>query len=208
MQVSFLSVIRETNSYLGGDITDSKILEKLPSDYRELLHQANGFILFNGGLHLRGAVLHPDWHSLRYAWLGEAGLHRLFAAVEESDVPFGEDCVGDQFLLRSGSVYKLEAETGTVECMAMDLETFLGRALENPLESLGLHPLLQFQREGGTLEPGKLLNVYPPFCTKESAQGVSLRAIPALERISFLADFARQIADLPTGTKVRIKTVE
>jgi hypothetical protein len=72
--------------------------------------------------------------------------------------------------------------------MAMDFETFLRRALETPLESLGLHPLLQCQRESGTLEPGKLLSVYPPFCTKESAQGVSLRAIPALERISFLAD--------------------
>jgi hypothetical protein len=208
MQVSFLSVIRETNSYLGGDITDSKIVEKLPNDYRELLHQANGFILFNGGLHVRGAVMNPDWHSLRYAWLGEAGLHRMFPAVKEADVPFGEDCVGDQFLLRSGSVYKLEAETGTVQCMAMDFETFLRRALETPLESLGLHPLLQFQRESGTLEPGKLLSVYPPFCTKESAQGVSLRAIPALERISFLADFARQIANLPARTKVRIEPGE
>jgi hypothetical protein len=208
MQFPLLSLIREKNSYLGGAITDSEILEKLPTDYRELLQQANGFILFNGGLHVRGAVLNPNWHSVRYAWLGECALHQLFPAIEKTDVPFSEDCVGDQFLLRSGSVYKLEAETGTVVSTEMDFATFLRRALDAPLESLGLHPLLRFQHDGGTLEPGQLLSVYPPFCTKESAQGVSLRAIPALERISFLADFARQIANLPEGTKVRIKTAE
>ncbi len=32
-----------------------------------------------------------------------------------------------------------------------------------------------------------------PFCTKESAAGISLRAIAAEERIAFLADFARQL---------------
>jgi hypothetical protein len=90
----------------------------------------------------------------------------------------------------------------------MDLESFLRRALEAPLEFLGLHPLFRFQNDGGTLQPGELLSVYPPFCTKESAQGVSLRAIPALERISFLVDFAKQIAYLPEGTKIRMKTNE
>lgn len=208
MQPPFLATIRGKISYLGSAITDSDILEKLPSDYRELLNQANGFILFKGGLHVRGAVLEPDWHSLRHAWYGESSLHELFSAVEETDVPFGEDCVGDQFLLRRGDVYRLEAETGTVARLAMDIEAFLSRALEAPLEFLGLHPLLRFQHDGSTLEPGKLLSVYPPFCTKESAQGVSLRAIPALERISFLAYFAKQIGNLPEGTKVNIKVEE
>src|SRR5260221_7066003 len=107
--------IHAHRSYAGSDITDTEILQELPEDYLQLLNQVNGFILFNGGLHVRGAVMSPEWHSLRKAWIGEPSLHQLFAAVEEADLPFGQDCFGDQFLLRAGIVHKLHAEVGEVE---------------------------------------------------------------------------------------------
>jgi hypothetical protein len=116
-----------------------------------------------------------------------------YPGVHTSDVPFAEDIVGDQFLLRNGEVVRLFAETGDVEGLGVNLSGFLDRACENPVEYLNLQPLLQFE-EGGRLQPGQLLSVYPPLCTKESADGVSLRAIPALERLAFLSTFARQIA--------------
>jgi hypothetical protein len=47
--------------------------------------------------------------------------------------------------------------------------------------------------------------VYPPFCTAESSSGVSLKPIPALERIRFLADLAKQIRRLPERTKIRLQ---
>jgi hypothetical protein len=49
---------------------------------------------------------------------------------------------------------------------------------------------------------------YPPFGTAESARRKSLKAIPALGRIVFLADFARQVAGPQEGTKVKMKLVE
>lgn len=195
-------------SYTGGEITDLEILERLPRVYRELLSQVNGCILFHGGLHIRGAVVSPSWHSLRNAWFNEAALHHLFPAIQQQDVPFGQDCLGDQFILRDHVVHQLQAETGDLRTLAMDLETFLMRAREAPVEFLSLQPLQQFRREGGELKPGELLSVYPPFCTKEAARGVSLKAIPALERIAFLADFAKQISDVPDGAKVRFEGSE
>jgi hypothetical protein len=192
-------------SYTGSEITDPEIVEKLPQGYRDLLQQVNGCILFNGGLHIRGAVVSPPWHSLRVAWFGDNALHRLFPAIQQQDVPFGQDCFGDQFFLRDGVVHRLQAETGDIEILAMDLGSFLLRAREAPVEFLSLHPLQQFRGAGGELKPGELLSVYPPFCTKESAAGVSLRAISASDRIGFLADFARQISRLPDGTRVQIK---
>ncbi|MDQ3816354.1 MAG: SMI1/KNR4 family protein [Acidobacteriota bacterium] len=181
-------------TYVGSEITDSEILGRIPEDYRRLLNQTNGFILFDGGLHVRGAVLSPAWHSLRRVWLGDSALHKLFPAINESDVPFAQDCLGDQFVLRAGVVHKLDAEAGEVETLGMNLEAFLNHAFENPVEFLSLHPLLQFMSEGGELRPGQLLSVYPPFITEESAGGVSLRAISMFDRIGFLADFARQVA--------------
>ena len=193
--------------YIGSEITDAAILDNMPEDYRRLLSRTNGFILFDGGLHVRGAVLAPKWHSLRKVWLGDFALHKLFPSISESDVPLAQDCLGDQFLLRGGIVHKLDAEVGEVESLGMGLETFLNRAQDDPVGFLSLEPLLQFMSEGGELKPGQLLSVYPPFITKEAANGVSLRAVSMFERISFLADFSRQISGIAEGGKVEIKVV-
>jgi hypothetical protein len=117
-------------------------------------------------------------------------------------VPFAEDCLGDQFLLREGRVWRLAAETGEVESLEVGLGGFFEAVQADPVEYLSLHPLLQFQREGGRLEPGQLLAAAPPFCIQESANGVSLRAIPADERRRFLADLAAQLRDVPDGGQI------
>ena len=191
--------------YIGSEITDSQVLDHVPEEYRRLLKQTNGSVYFHGGLHIRGAVLSPEWHSLRKVWFGDLSLHTLFPAVTETDVPFAQDCLGDQFLLRESVVHKLDAEVGEVESLRMDLESFLSRSQQNPVEFLSLQPLVQFLKEGGELKPGQLLSVYPPFVTRESANGVSLRAVSMFDRIGFLADFARQIAGIPSDAKLKIK---
>jgi len=165
----------------------------------------NGIIAFNGGLHIRGYVSSPDWHSLQNAWKGDDAFYKLYDEVEETDIPFGQDCLGDQFLLRDNVVFQLSAETGDLENLNLTFGQFLKEAMTDPMEFLLLQPLQQFMNEGGQLNPGELLNVYPPLCTKESADGVSLKNIPTSERISFLADFARQLKELPDGQRIEIK---
>jgi hypothetical protein len=125
--------------------------------------------------------------------------------VRADDIPFAEDAVGDQWLLRDGQVLRLAAETGEVEPLGLDLESFFAAIEDDPVETLGLHPLLQLQQEGGKLEPGELISVYPPFCMKESADGVSLRAVPARERHAFLRDLAAQLRDIPEGASVEFR---
>ena len=84
----------------------------------------------------------------------------------------------------------------------------LERLTADPIDFLHLHPLLQFQRDGGSLEPGQLLASYPPFVCEESRDGVSLSAVPATERLCFLADFARQFAGIADGEQCRITVSE
>jgi hypothetical protein len=64
---------------------------------------------------------------------------------------------------------------------------------------------MQFHADDGRLQPGQLLNVYPPFCAKESANGVSLRAVPTDEQHAFLADLASQ---LPANGAFRLAVAE
>ena len=180
-------------TFLGPPVDDLEVLAALPDYLRRFLSEVDGLVAFDGGLHMRGACHEPVWHSLRHVWKGDRAFYKRYPAIREDDIPFAEDAVGDQWLLREGRVIRLLAETGDVEEGGQTFEEFLASVEQAPLDTLGLHPLLQFKTEGGALLPGQLLNVYPPFCTKEAAQGVSLGAVPTTERLDFLADLSHQL---------------
>ncbi len=190
-------------TYEGPPIDDPELLARLPDDLRRVLERRNGFVLFGGGFHLRGVCREPRWHSLGEAWSGSLAISRLFPAVDLEDVPFAQDCLGDQYLLRDGRVWLLRAETGSIETLVHDLSSLLDAIERAPVETLLLEPLLTFEAEGGRLQPGQLLSAYPPFCMKESGADVSLRAISCTDRLRFLADLAAQLAQVPDGTKIK-----
>jgi len=196
-------------TYTGPEFDESSnVIENLPDNLVSLLRQINGFVQYGGGLHLRGVCNEPEWHSIENMMNGPISLHNSYTAITDTDIPFAEDCVGDHFLLRNRNVIKLLSETGEVEEYGFGLATFLNNAAENPVEFLGMEPLLQLQNEGGELKPGELIHVYPPFCTKEAANGVSLKAVPSSEALLYLADFSKQISGLGEGEQFEVKLVE
>src|ERR1017187_3586059 len=143
-------------TWRGESPDDIEILAGLPQDLAALLTEVNGFILHSGALHVRGASLSPDWHSLRDAWDGAGAFHRLYEAVTEADIPFAQDQTGDQFLIRGGRIYRLEAETGSVQALCGSLSQFL-LGVERDIEgflNVGLE---------NELEPGRLWLAFPPF---------------------------------------------
>lgn len=186
--VNFLGV-----TFKGPTIDDVEILDRVPVELQRFLQAVNGLIAYGGGLHIRGACSEPQWHSIRAAWEGPQAFHRCYPDVEPDDVPFAEDAVGDQWLLRDAGVLRLTAETGDTEDLEMTLAQFLAAVEATPIDTLALQPLMRFQAEGGQLQPGELLNVYPPFCTAEAAQGVHLAAVPTDERLRFLSQLAREM---------------
>jgi hypothetical protein len=194
-------------SYLGPPIDDTELLIHLPEEISSALRIENGFIAAGGGLHVRGACLSPAWHSMRVAWEGDLAIHRLFPAVEESDIPLAEDCFGDQYLLRDLQVVRLQGETGEIEATQKTWLEFLACVEADPIEFLQLSYLSRFQEEGGILMPGDLLSVYPPFVAKECVNP-SIRPIPSLELRSWLADFARQIGGVEDGQRIRIRVIQ
>jgi hypothetical protein len=194
-------------TYVGPSLVDVEILPRLSKAHTDFLADQNGFIAFDGGLHVRGACFDPFWHSIRLALEGPEAFHCLYPVLTPTDIPFAQAALGDQFVLRQGIVHRLDGETGDLESLDLDFPGFLNAAASDPIEFLHLHPLLQFQREGGTLAPGQLLSAYPPFCVTQSGREVSLRAISARDRLGFLADLARQIHDLPEGARIEFKVV-
>lgn len=188
-------------TFTGPKIDDHEFLTSLPSALQEVFAESNGFILLHGALHVRGVCAVPTWHSLRNAWQGDMAFHKLYDTVTPSDIPFAQDCVGDQFLLRNNHVVRLLAETGEVEGVAFDLQEFFTKVEEDPEKFLSCAP-------DHPLQPGQLLHAYPPFCVKPTGKGYSLRACPAHEVILFHADFAKQIAHVPDGGQIEINVTD
>lgn len=195
-------------TYIGPIMDDIVLAEAIPFDLSAVLTDVNGFIAFDGAFHVRGIAAEPLWHSLGAAWKGERALHRLFPVLSPNDVPFAQDALGDQFIFRDDHICRLEAETGELHATGMDTQDFFRALIDTPEQQLPLGFVRRFHDEGGVLLPGQLLSVYPPLCTKESASGVSLRAISAIERVEFLAHFAQQTADLTDGSRVEFRVDE
>jgi hypothetical protein len=180
------------------EMDDSEILSELPADLVTVLCEKNGFILHDGALHVRGACLVPEWHSLRAAMHGPNAFHVFYDDVRPADIPFAEDQLGDQYLIRDGVILRLSAETGEVEYLVENLEGFFRRVSDNieGFLNVGLDHKLQ---------PRQLLHIHPPLCFQESGKDAFLRALPASEVILSHADLARQIKNIPDGGHVRIE---
>ena len=65
----------------------------------------------------------------------------------------------------------------------------------------------QGYRSGLDLAPGELLSVYPPFVMRADGARRSYRAIPAADRMEFLAGLAAQLRALPDGTAVDLRVL-
>ena len=194
-------------SYRGPNEYEKPLLALLPPELRELLAIVNGFVAFAGGLHVRGACPAPVWHSLRSIWRGHLALQRTYPLVREDDIPFAQDCMGDQFLLRGGQVFRMTLETGYLDNLRLTLPEFLAAAEENPVELLQMHPLVQLQKEGSGLKPGELINAYPPFSTAQAADGVTFRAVAADDQIAYEIDFFTKVESLEEGETFTINRI-
>lgn len=186
-------------TWQGDEITDQEILEQLPDNLTNLLKQINGFILYQGGFHLFGATIKPEWHSIRENWSGEQAAWRHYDNIFETDVPFAEDCLGFQFFLREDLVIFLDGQTGDVQELNVGLAGFLNSIPANPLNAIGLSPLLQFMKDGHSLEPGELLAEYPFFFTKQARNGVELSKTKAAEKRKLLVHIYLKIKNSKDG---------
>ncbi|UOG76602.1 SMI1/KNR4 family protein [Hymenobacter tibetensis] len=191
--------------YTGGELTDVVTFARLPVYLQTFLREQNGVVAYFGGLHLRGCVTTPAWHSLEVAWQGPTAFWRTYDEVLESDIPFAQDCVGNQFLLRGDAVLLLDTETGELADLEVDFKHFLFGVEKYPLDALGMEPLRGFQQQGGVLQPGQLLSVFPPLCIAiNNGKVPELKAATVSERLAWLAGFYQKIKDLPDGQTIRL----
>ncbi len=172
---------------------DKVTLQSLPPTLAAYLQEINGFIVRSGELHVRGACLAPAWHSLKSAMQGPRAIHLLFPAVLATDIPFAQDALGNQFLLRGENLFRLRGETGQLEPLEDTLDEFLSVKLSTLASSPAAELLARFRQRGNDLQPGELLNVVPPLVSEKELDKHSLIAVSSDDQLAWLAKVASSI---------------
>jgi hypothetical protein len=186
-------------TYFGQNIDDQDTFDILPQYLKEFMTQSNGLIAFSGGIHFRGCVRTPEWHSLYHFWFGSYKLSDLFDEIDINDIPIAQDCFGDQFLIRKGHIIKLLSETGEVVSLETDFNGFIKQIISDPIRTLNIESIEDFN-----LQPGQLLSAFPPFCIKTDTKR-SIVSIKAEDRIVFLSDLSKQLRNLSEGAEIRFE---
>ncbi len=192
-------------TYHNTQITDKQTFDGLPSELKEFYREYNGLVICNGGLQFKGCINDPKWISLEDIWTGLSNLHSIYDEVLESDIPFAQDCFGDQYLWRDKQVIRLSSESGDIENLDLTFNQFLDEVIKNPTEFLALESFNQLYEMDIKLQDGQLMNVYPPFMFKCDGDR-SFKPVPSEEQISFLKSIYTQTKDLPEGQSFKIVT--
>ena len=109
------------------------------------------------------------------------------------DVPFAQDCLGDQFFLRDDTVWLLSAETGEVIDMEVDLDGFIETSIEDPVDYLAMEPLVSYMDLHGELEPGHLVHIVPALSLDLPEDTTyHLDSLPVQERLKWLVSFFKE----------------
>lgn len=173
-------------SYQSEQIEDRDTYNLLPTELQQLLEDLKGTVAYQGGLHIRGCVRDPKWHSLFEAWKGEEAFHLYYPELRATDIPFAEDCLGDQYFWRLGTVWSLMCETGDVEDTELDIFEFLDAVVEDPVEFLSMEPLIIYLEENESLNARQMLHVEPSFLTE--ADHYTFKPVDRIDQRKYLID--------------------
>lgn len=192
-------------TYIGAPVSDSATFKLLPFEMQAFMLQNNGLIAYFGGIHFRGCCQEPAWHSIKEAWQGEQAFWRIYKKVRQSDLPFAQDAVGNQFLLRHNQVWFLDTETGAMQNLNVDFSRFVEAVQRFPGEALDLRAVGTFMQAGAALAPGELLAVYPPQCIQTNGEELNLTRMPVATRLDSLANLHKQVIKLKPGQQIRLR---
>ena len=117
-------------------------------------------------------------------------MYKVYPALNPLDIPFAQDCLGDQYFIRLGTVWNLMSETGDIEDLELEFDEFIAECFRDPVAFLSLEPLVSFMDEGGSLKPGYLLKVDPPFIQESESYLFSPCAVD--QQLIALSEIYRQ----------------
>lgn len=176
------------------------------AELSELLERCNGFMAFDGALHVFPAG-DTAW-SLELARLNAGdGWRHAYRHGCGGMVFFAANTFGELYALKDERVVRFDPETGDTNDFAPDLETWADEMLVSWQWETGHSVLRAWQDLHGPLPEGRRLMPTRLFIFGGTDALANLRDVPLLEGLAMRGDIEKQIGDLPDGSKVAIKVV-
>ncbi len=203
LSISSAPISHHADVKLGTEADFGAIGEQL----EDLLHTRNGFYAFESALHVFPGAVHENeitlsrWNSFEL-WRFEYG------DLAEGALFFAEDAFGDQFCIYGENVCSFAAETGELKPFAESLESWAEHILKD-YQVLTGYPLLHlWQEKNGSLPIGSRLMPKLPFVLGGEYSLDNLYALSAVSGMRSRGNLARQIKDVPDGSRVQFRLVE
>ena len=170
----------------------------------ELLTLRNGFYAFQSALHIFPIGTAEGIMDLE-SWNADTLWRNGYGRKTEHCLFFAEDIFGGQFCIHEDKVCYFEPETGELEDLAPNLESWACLILEDYQVLTGYLLAHRWQKENGPLSSGKRLLPKVPFILEGAFEVDNVYAADAVEGMRFRGDLARQLDSIPDGANVKIK---
>ncbi|WP_411386449.1 SMI1/KNR4 family protein [Pseudomonas sp. MPB03] len=178
------------------------LLGTLADQFFGMLRRRNGFYAFESALHV--FPTHSNQQEIGvYDWNSDALWRSGYKGMADGCLFFAEDVFGGQFCFKDGKIYIFDPETGSLEYLADDVESWAKSILVD-FDVLTGHPLAnQWQKQNGQIPAGKRLLPKVPFVLGGEFVLDNLYLADAVEGMKLRADIASQIRDLPDGAQIK-----
>ncbi|MEZ5344501.1 MAG: SMI1/KNR4 family protein [Pyrinomonadaceae bacterium] len=172
-----------------------------------MLTERNGFYAFESALHVfpsqsNGSEIGlEDWNRSTL-WRDE------YDGLAEGCLFFAEDVFGTQFCITKDQICIFDPETGSLEFLANTIEEWAEIVLSD-FKVLTGYPLAhEWQIHHGRIPNGKRLVPKTPFVAGGKFDIENLYLCDAVESMKFRAKIAKQIKDLPDGSRITFRLHE
>ncbi|MGY2442399.1 SMI1/KNR4 family protein [Pseudomonas sp. SDO52101_S400] len=166
-----------------------------------MLCRRNGFYALESALHVFPAQ--SNQHEIGMVDWNESVLWRSdYRGMADGCLFFAEDVFGGQCCIKDNKIYTFDPETGGVEFLADDIESW-AQILLSDYEVLTGYPLAhQWQEQNGKLPAAKRLLPKVPFILGGEFVLENLYLADAVKGMKSRANIANQIKNLPDGAGI------
>ena len=177
---------------------------------QELLHLLelkNGFYAFESALqifpaaHFEGQMTLSRWNS-HGVWKYE------YEGIADGKLFFAQEGFGNQFCIFENQIWFFDAESGDLELSANTLEQWAAKILTDYEMQTGYPLVHQWQLRNGQLHQDHRLMPKMPFVLGGKYELENLYSLKAISAMRTRGNLAKQIKNLPDGTKIKIRIIE
>lgn len=181
-----------------------KLAGFLADDLLHMLHKRNGFYALESALHVfptnstQQEIGLDDWNK-NILW------RDAYKGLADGCLFFAEDVFGGQFCIKDNNIYTFEPETGSLDYLAEDIESW-SMAIVSDYEVLTGYSLAhRWQKQNGLIPAKKRLLPKVPFVAGGEFVLENLYLADVVEAMRFRAEIANQIKGLPDGAQIQVK---